>query len=164
MIETTSLELSNSSKRDINSWLKKFPITEKRSAIMPALTIVQKENGGALTEELITAVARYLDVPEAFVYELATFYKMYELGPVGRHKIAVCTNVSCMLCGCNKVALYLKEKLNIDFGEITKDGRFMLQEVECLGVCDGAPAMLVDSKCYTDLTPEKIDSILKGLK
>ena len=164
MIKIINIELSNASKNEINSWLKKFPSEHKRSAIMPALTIVQKENGGALTRELISAVAAYLAVAEAFVYEVATFYDMYTLDKVGKYNIAVCTNVSCLICGCNKIVTYLKHKFGIEFGEITADGKFMLTEAQCLGACDGAPAIQINSKCYKSLTLEELDIILEGLE
>ena len=158
------IELSSSSKREINKWLNKFPDGAKQSAILPALTIVQKENKSNLTKELIIAVAEYLDVASSVVYEAATFYKMYELQPIGKYKIAVCTNVSCMLCNAYNIAAYLKEKLAISFDETTKDGKFYLQEVECIGACDGAPAMLINDKLYSDLTLDKIDTILSKLE
>ena len=158
------IELSSSSKKEINKWLKKFPDGAKHSAIIPALTIVQKENKGSLTKEIIIAVAQYLDVASSVVYEVATFYKMYELEPIGKYKISVCTNISCMLCNAYNIAAYLKEKLAISFGGTTKDGKFSLQEVECLGACDGAPAMLINDKLYFDLTLDKIDSILSKLE
>lgn len=163
MATEEKIELSNASKREINSWLKKFPVVEKRSAIIPALTIVQKENGGSLNQGLITAVAEFLQVPAAAVLEVATFYHMYSLHPVGRHKISVCTNISCTLCGCEENIAHLKTKLGIDFGEVTADQKFGLQEAECLGACDGAPAILVNSECYMDVTPEKLDKILDEL-
>jgi NADH-quinone oxidoreductase subunit E len=97
------------------------------------------------------------------VYEVATFYSMYELKPVGKHKLCVCTNVSCMLCGSDDVVNHLKEKLGIDFGEVTKDGQYSLKEVECLGACVNAPVMQVGEEYYEHLTPEKIDEILAQL-
>ena len=163
MTTFSKIELSDSSKREINTWLKKFPPQEKRSAIIPALTIVQKENGGALTKELIVAVAEFLEVAENAVFEVATFYHMYSLRPAGKHKIAVCTNISCNLCGCDTLVSHLKDKLGIGFGEVTKDQKFDLEEAECLGACDGAPAILVNSECYMEVTPDKLDAILDNL-
>merc|ERR1711964_844838 len=107
-------ELSEKSKIAINLWLERFPVDQKRSAVIPALMIVQKEHSGSLTEELMDAVASYLNLPE-----VETFYSMYELKPVGKHKICVCTNLSCMLCGSDDVMKYLQEKLEINCGEIT---------------------------------------------
>ena len=164
MVKEIAVELSIQAKREINSWLKKFPKQARQSAIIPALTIAQQEHGGTLTKTLIVAVANYLGVAETLVYEVATFYKMYTLDKPAKHKIYVCTNVSCMLCKAYDIATYIKDKLSVEFGEVTKDGLFLLQEVECLGACDGAPAMMVDDKCYNNLTVEKIDRILAAIK
>lgn len=164
MTKELTVVLSMQTKREINSWLKKFPEQAKQSAIIPALTIVQQEYDGTLTEELIFAVANYLGVAESLVYEVATFYKMYTINKPAKHKIYVCTNVSCMLCKAYDIATHIKSKLGVEFGEVTKDGRFLLQEVECLGACDGAPAMMIDAKCYNNLTVEKIDRILGTIK
>lgn len=147
----------------IDHWLTKFPEDQKRSAVIPALMIVQKSNGGWLSESHIEAVAAYLGLPRIAVYEVATFYTLFDLKPVGKHKLFLCTNVSCMLCGSSKIAEHLKQRLNVDFGETTHDGLFTLKEVECLGACGGAPAMQVDETYHENLTPEKIDIILKQL-
>jgi len=155
--------LSKEVRDEIDHWLTKFPEDQKQSAVMPALTAVQNANGGYLTPELMDAVAFYLGMPKIAVYEVATFYSMYEHKPVGKHKICVCTNISCMLCGSQKIVDYLKKKLDIDFGEVTTDGRFSLKEVECLAACVGAPMMQIGDDYYENLTPEKIDSILEGL-
>lgn len=156
-------ELSLAVKAEINSWLKKFPATAAQSAIIPALTIVQREYG-TLTAATITAVANYLEVAEALVYEVATFYKMYTLNKMAKHTICLCTNVSCMLKNVAIIVNHIKKKLAIEFGEVTVDGKFLLKEVECLGACDGAPAMLVDGKCYHRLTVEMVDDILDNLE
>ena len=157
-------ELSSEAKAELDAWLLKFPKGKNHSAIMPGLTFVQNENGGYLTDALMDAVADYLDVPKIAVYEVATFYSMYELKPVGRHKICVCTNVSCMLCGSHTIVNHLQKKLNINFGEITKDGKYSLKEVECLAACGGAPMMQIGDTYYENLTPEKVDDILAGLE
>jgi len=157
-------ELSEKSKIAINLWLERFPVDQKRSAVIPALMIVQKEHSGSLTEELMDAVASYLNLPEIEVYEVATFYSMYELKPVGKHKICVCTNLSCMLCGSDDVMKYLQEKLEINCGEITNDGKFSIKEVECLGACGGAPVLQIGDHYYENLTPDKIDVILQELE
>ncbi len=151
------------SKAEIDQWIRKYPEDQKQSAVMAALRIVQDANGGWLTEELMDAVAEYLEMPKVSVYEVATFYSMYELKPVGRHKICVCTNISCMLCGSDRIVEHLKNKLGIGFGEITEDGRFSLKEVECLGACGGAPMMQIGRQYYENLTPEKVDEILDAL-
>lgn len=153
--------LSKEAKQKIDQELLKFPNDQKQSAVMAALTIVQKENGGWLTTALMDAVANYLDMSKIAVYEVATFYSMYELKPVGKVKIAICTNVSCYLCGSDKIVEYLKQKLGIGFGQVTSDGKFSLKEVECLGSCGTAPMFQIDDNYYENLTPEKIDKILE---
>ncbi len=152
--------LSINAKQEIDRWIAKYPEDHKQSAVMAALRIVQDKNGGWLTNELIEAVADYLDMPVIAVAEVATFYSMYELKPVGRHKICVCTNISCMLCGSDNIVDHLKQKLGIGFGETTADGRFTLKEVECLGACVGAPMMQIDTTYYENLTRESVDRIL----
>jgi NADH-quinone oxidoreductase subunit E len=155
--------LSEESRSKIDAWIAKYPPEQKQSAVMGALRIVQEENGGYLTTELMDAVAEYLEMAPIAVYEVATFYSMYELKPVGKHKICVCTNVSCMLCGSDDIVAHLKQKLNIGFGETTADNKFTLKEVECLGACGGAPMMQIGNKYYENLTSEKIDEILSQL-
>ena len=110
------------------------------------------------------ALAAYLDMAEIAVYEVATFYTMYELQPTGRHKISLCTNISCQLCGSEKIADHIQQKLGIGFGETTDDGKFTLREVECLGACVGAPMLLIDKQYHEHLTPAKVDAILDGVK
>lgn len=155
--------LDSKVRQQIDHWVSKFPQEQKRSAVIPALMIVQKSNGGWLSDAHIDAVAAYLDLSRIAVYEVATFYTLFDLRPVGKYKLFVCTNVSCMLCGSNKIAGHIKQKLNIGFGETTPDGLFTLKEVECLGACGGAPVMQVNETFHENLTPEKIDSILKQL-
>ena len=148
---------------EIDRWISKYPPEHKLSATMPALRIVQESHGGWLTTELMDAVADYLGVPAMAVYEVATFYSMYELKPVGKHKICVCTNISCMLRGSDDVVAHFKNKLGIHLGETTPDNKFTLKEVECLGACGGAPMMQVGTDYHENLTPEKIDEILAKL-
>jgi NADH-quinone oxidoreductase subunit E len=155
--------LSEQSRTEIDAWIAKYPPEQKQSAVMGALSIVQEANGGYLTTELMDAVAEYLEMAPIAVYEVATFYSMYELKPVGKHKICVCTNVSCMLCGSDDIVAHLKQKLNIGFGETTVDNKFTLKEVECLGACGGAPMMQIGKTYYENLTSEKIDDILSQL-
>ncbi|WP_218813475.1 NADH-quinone oxidoreductase subunit NuoE [Rickettsiella endosymbiont of Dermanyssus gallinae] len=155
-----TVTLSESLKADIDTWTKKFPPERRQSAVLPVLTLAQDANQGYLSRELIDAVADYLNMSRVTAYEVATFYSMYELKPVGRHKIGVCTNVSCMLRGCDKIVKHLKDRLQINFGETTADGKFTLKEVECLGACANAPVVHIGQRYYEDLTPKKIDEIL----
>lgn len=151
--------------KEIDRWVSKYPEGKQRSAVVQALTLVQEQNGGWLSEAALNAVADYLNVPPIQVYEVATFYDMYELQPVGQHKIAVCTNLSCQLRGSEEVVAHLKKRLGVGLGETTSDGKFSLREVECMAACDGAPMCQVDDKqCYTHLTPESIDALLEELK
>jgi NADH-quinone oxidoreductase subunit E len=148
---------------EIDAWVAKYPVDQKQSAVMAALRLVQDSNGGYLTTLLMDEIADYLDMPAIAVYEVASFYSMYEHKPVGRHKICVCTNISCMLCGSDEVVAYLKKKLGIGFGQVTDDGKFSLKEVECLGACVGAPMLQIGENYHEHLTPEKIDRILAEL-
>ncbi len=152
--------LSDQQMADIDHWIAKYPADQKQSAVMSALRIVQEAHG-ALTPELMNAVAAYLDMAPIAVYEVATFYTMYEHEPIGRHLINVCTNVSCMLKGSSDVVGHLQKKLGIKLGQTTEDGRFTLREVECLGACIGAPMMQVDKNYHEQLTAESIDSVLE---
>ena len=130
---------------------------------MAALRIAQEANGGYLTTELMDAVADYLDMPRVSAYEVATFYSMYKLEPCGRHKINVCTNISCMLCGSDEVVAHLENKLGIKLGETTADGKYSLKEVECLGACVGGPMLQIGRDYYEKLSPEKLDEIIDKL-
>lgn len=156
--------LSDDSRVQIDRWIAKYPPDQKQSAVMAALTIAQDANGGWLTTDLMDAVADYLEMPPIAVYEVATFYSMYELKPVGRHKICLCTNISCMLCGSEEIAAHLQKKLGVDLGETTPDKKFTLKPVECLGACGGAPMMQIGRNYYENLTPAKVDEILAELK
>ena len=164
MIEAENT-LSAHAREEIDALLKRFPAEQKKSALLGALNIAQHENQGFLTRELMQAVAEYLDLTEIEVYEVASFYSMYELKPVARHNVAVCTNISCMLMGSQSIVDHVENKLGIKLGESTKDGRIYLkQEEECLAACAGGPMMQVDHVYYEDLTPEKVDAILDALK
>ena len=147
----------------IDKWVAKYPPDQKQSAVMAALRIVQEENGGWLTRELMDAVAAYLEMPRIAVYEVATFYSMYEHKPVGRHKICVCNSISCMLNGSEELLAHLQEKLGVGLGEVTPDGRFSIKEVECLGACVGAPTVMIGKTYYENMTPEKLDQLLDEL-
>jgi NADH-quinone oxidoreductase subunit E len=155
--------LSEHVRAEIDGWLARYPEDQSRSAVLAALRAVQHEQG-YLNPEHMDAVAAYLDVPQIAVYEVASFYSMFELKPVGRHTIAVCTNVSCMLCGADDMVRYLEDKLGIMIGQSTPDGRFYLKrEEECLAACCGAPMMQVDHVYYENLSPQRIDEILDAL-
>jgi NADH-quinone oxidoreductase subunit E len=156
--------LSAHVREDIDHWLAKYPEDQKRSALLAALRAVQHEEG-YLSVEQMDAVADYLDIAPIAVYEVASFYSMYELKPVGRHTIAVCDNISCLLRGGDKIVEYIENKLDIRRGESTPDGKFYLKmEEECLAACCGAPMMQVDHVYYENLTPEKVDEILDNLE
>ncbi len=150
----------------IDSWIVKYPADRKQSAVLSALTIVQEECGaGSLTTDLMDAVAAYIEMPEIAVYEVASFYSMYELEPVGRNMISVCTNISCMLCGGEEIVRHVEDKYSVKLGETTADGKFTLKrEEECLAACAGAPMMTVNGHYHEKLTPEIIDSIIEGLE
>jgi NADH-quinone oxidoreductase subunit E len=151
-------------REQIDTWVAKYPEGWQQSACMAALMFVQDMNGGHLTKELMDQVADYLDMPAIAVYEVATFYSMYEHKPVGRHKICLCTNVSCMSNGSDNILEHLSNRLGIGFGQVTGDGKFSLKEVECLGACGGAPMMQIGHTYYENLTPELVDQILDGLE
>ena len=156
--------LSNHVRQEIDHWVAKFPEGRQRSAVIGALQAAQHENQGYLTKDLMDAVAEYLGLPPIQVYEIATFYSMFETKPVGRHCISVCTNISCMLCGSDQIVTYLEKKLGTKLGDSTKDGKFYLKrEEECLAACCGAPMMMVDHIYHENLTPRKIDEILDEL-
>jgi NADH-quinone oxidoreductase subunit E len=159
-----SAKLSDHVREEIDQWVAKFPPDRKRSAVISALHAVQHENHGFLTTDLMDAVAEYLSLPNIFVYEVASFYSMFETKPVGRHHISVCTNISCMLRGSQEVVDYVEKKLGIKTGESTPDGRIYLKrEEECLAACTGAPMMMVDHVFHENLTPPVIDKILDEL-
>lgn len=160
MTEILSLELKNA----IDKWVVKYPPEQKRSALSPALMLVQEAHQGFLTPELIKAVADYLEQPTIAAFEVASFYSMFEHEPVGRHKLCVCTNVACMLRDSDKIVDHLQKRLDIGLGETTEDGKITLKEVECLGACIDAPVMQIGDKYYRRLTPESIDQLLENLE
>jgi NADH-quinone oxidoreductase subunit E len=165
MSQTESSRLSAQVCAEIDRWLAKYPVDQKRSAVLAALRELQHENGGHLTIALMDAVADYLELPPVAVYEVASFYSMFELKPVGRHSISVCTNVSCMLRGADGIVEHLERKLGVKTGESTPDGKFYLKkEEECLAACVRAPMMQINHVYYENLTPEKVDRILDSLE
>jgi NADH-quinone oxidoreductase subunit E len=152
--------LSEHVREEIDHWVAKFPPDRKRSAVIAALRAAQHDVG-YLSRESMDAVADYLGLPKIQVYEVATFYSMFETRPVGRHHISVCTNISCMLCGGDELLAHVEKRLGIKVGESTADGRFYLKrEEECLAACNNAPMMMVDHVYFENLTPEKVDEIL----
>ena len=157
--------LNAESRATIDAWLTKFPAEQKQSAVLAALQAAQHQNGGWVTRELMDAVADYLDMPKIRVYEVGSFYSMIELQPVGRNMVAVCTNLSCMLCGSETIVEHVEKKLGIKLGETTADGRITLKlEEECLAACSAGPMMTVNGHYHENLTPEKVDEILDGLE
>jgi NADH-quinone oxidoreductase subunit E len=155
--------ISLETRQKIDLWLKKFPPTQKQSAVLYALKLVQADNQGWLSEAALNAVAHYLDLPKIAVYEVATFYSQFELKPVGKHVLSICTNVSCMLNGVEDIVAHLKKRLNIGLGETTPDGLITLKPVECLAACQEAPMLQYREKNHACLTPEKIDRLLAEL-
>ncbi len=155
--------LSPESLAKIDQEIAKYPPEHKQSAVMAALHIAQDEHGW-LSVTLMDFIAGLLGMRPIQVYEVASFYSMYDLEPVGRHKIAVCTNISCLLRGSDDVVAHLRARLGVGLGETTADGRFTLKEVECLAACGGAPMFQIDKTYYENLTPDRIDEILAGLE
>lgn len=155
--------LSSESLKKIDHEIAKYPTDQKQSAVMSALAIAQDEKGW-LANETMDFIAGYLGMPAIAVYEVASFYNMYNLKPVGKYKITVCTNLPCALSGGNDTATYLKKKLGIGFNETTADGNFTLKEGECMGACGDAPVMLVNNKRMCSfMSDEKIDQLLSEL-
>jgi len=157
--------LSAEVRKEIDRWVAKFPPGRQRSAVIGALHAVQHENGGYLTVELLDAVAAYLGLAPVQVFEVASFYSMFETKPVGRHSVSVCTNISCMLCGGDQLLAHVEKHLGIKVGESTPDGRIYLkQEEECLAACTGAPMMMVDHVYHENVTPARANEILDALE
>ena len=156
--------LSAVSKQKIDRELTKYPADQKQSAVMSALAIAQDEHGW-LPNELMDEVAQYLGMPSIAVYEVATFYNMYNLQPNAKHKITVCTNLPCALSGSVDAAEYLKKILGVDWKEKTVDGKYMLVEGECMGACGDAPVLLVNNKRMCSfMSNEKLDRLIEELK
>lgn len=151
--------MSAEGMQDIDHWIAKYPADQRQSAVMSSLRIVQDEHH-YLTTELMDAIAEYLEMPAIAVYEVASFYTMYEHKPVGKHLISVCTNISCKLRNSDKIMSQLQTSLGIKCGETTEDGRFTLRAVECLGACVNAPMMQIDKNYHENLTTESIDAVL----
>jgi NADH-quinone oxidoreductase subunit E len=157
--------LSDHTRLEIDRWIAKFPEGRQRSAVIAALRAAQHQNHGYLTPALMDAVAAYLSLPPIQVYEVASFYSMFETRPVGRLHVSVCTNITCMLCGSDRIVAHIENRLGVKTGESTPDGKFYLKrEEECLAACNNAPMMMIDHVYYENLTPEKVDQVLESLK
>ena len=157
--------LSEHTRHEIDGWIAKFPAGKQRSALLAALRAAQHQNQGYLTTPLMDAVAEYLSLPPIQVYEVASFYSMFETKPAGRLHVSVCTNIACMLCGSDKIVEHIEKRLGIKTGESTPDGKYFLKrEEECLAACNNAPMMMIDHVYYENLTPEKVDQVLESLK
>jgi NADH-quinone oxidoreductase subunit E len=157
--------LSAHVREEVDRWVAKFPEGRQRSAVIGALHAAQHENGGHLTPEIMTAVAEYLGLPPIQVFEVASFYSMFETKPVGRHSVSVCTNISCMLRGGDDMLAHVEKRLGITAGQSTPDGKFYLKvEEECLAACCGAPMLMIDHVYHENLTPKAIDEILEAVK
>ncbi|HYN79477.1 MAG TPA: NAD(P)H-dependent oxidoreductase subunit E [Lamprocystis sp. (in: g-proteobacteria)] len=148
----------------IDAEIAKYPSEWRQSAVMAALTLVQDHNGGWLSQALMDGVAAYLDMPEVAVYEVASFYGMYDLTPTARHKVCVCNSISCLLNGSEELIHHVEHKYQVKPGETTADGRFTFKEVECLGACRDAPAVLIGKTYYERLSPAALDALIAGLK
>lgn len=158
--EPTAALLTPTVCEAIDRWIAKYPPDRQQSALLPALAIAQKANGGWLSEAWIKAIADYLQLSLIAVYEVVTFYTMFRTQPAGRHRIDVCTNISCKLNGADEIVAHLQKRLGIALGQTTPDGQFSLQAVECLAACTQAPMMMFDEHYHEHLTPEKIDALL----
>lgn len=155
--------LSDEAKAKIESWVLKYPADQRQSGVLYALKVAQEEHKGYLTENLMDAVADFLNMPRIAVYEVASFYTLFELNPVGKHVISICTNISCMLCGCEELIDHCKKKWGIGLNETTADGLFTLKEVECLAACSGAPVLELKGKYYENVNLKVLDTLLEEL-
>jgi len=158
-------KLEDKTRKIIDHWVSKFPPEHKRSALIQALIAAQDQNGGWLDREIVEAVAAYLDLPPVWAHEVASFYSMFHLKEVGRHKVNICTNISCWLNGAEDIVGHVEKKLGVRLGETTTDGRITLvREEECLAACCGAPMMVVDGHYHENLDLESVDALLDGLE
>lgn len=155
--------MSNFVEDRMDYWVFKFVDNKKQSAVLAALRFAQKENGGFLSVALMDEIAEYLSIPKMSVYEVASFYSMYELKQNGKYKICICTNISCMLAGSGKLIDYIKLKLGVGFNEVTLDKKFYIKEVECLASCAGAPVIQIGTSYYENITIEKLNNIITEL-
>lgn len=156
--------LNEHTRHEIEHWLTKFPADRRRSATIAALRAAQEQNHGHLTDELITAVANYLKIPQTWAYEVASFYSQFHIGACGRNKVSICTNISCWLNGAQELVEHVEKRFDIKLGGSTADGRIhLVDEEECLAACVRAPMMTVNGHFHEYLTVEKVDAILDGL-
>jgi NADH-quinone oxidoreductase subunit E len=153
--------LPDDAKREIDALRPRYPTT--RALLLPALHVAQRVNGGWLPEAAIEAVAGHLGLAAADVLGVVSFYDLYHQSPVGRHRIRVCTNLSCALRGAHQIMAALRQELGVESGEVTPDGRCSFVEFECLGSCDTAPMMMVDDRYHENLTPRRARDIVRGL-
>ena len=157
--------LTEKTRETIDHWVAKFPADKKRSALIQALMAAQVQNGGWITAELTEAVADYLELPPVWAHEVVSFYSMFFTEPVGRHKVNICTNISCWLNGADELVAHAEKKLGVKLGGTTGDGRITLvREEECLAGCCGAPMAVVDGHYKEHLDIEKLDALLDGLE
>ena len=157
--------LSADTRARIDHWASKFPPERKRSALIQALLAAQDQNGGWINKDYINAVSDYMDLPPVWAYEIASFYSMFDQKPVGRHKVNICTNISCWLNGAEDIVSHVENKLGVSLGETTPDQRItLIVEEECLAACCGAPMMVVDGHYHENLDPQRVDEILDGLE
>jgi NADH-quinone oxidoreductase subunit E len=156
--------LDADTRAKIDHWAAKFPPEHKRSALIQGLLAAQEQNGGWVSQDMIEAVADYLEVPPVWAYEVVSFYSMFDNKPVGKHKVNICTNISCWLNGAEDLVSHVEKKLGVKMGETTADNRItLIVEEECLAACCGAPMMVVDGHYHENLDSDKIDQILDGL-
>jgi len=157
--------LSEQTRATIDHWVAKFPPDKKRSALIQSLLAAQEQNGGWITPELTESVAQYLELPPVWAHEVVSFYSMFFTKPVGRHKVNICTNISCWLNGAEDMVAHAEKKLGVKLGGTSEDGRITLvREEECLAGCCGAPMMVVDGHYHENLDLEQLDAILDGLE
>lgn len=157
--------LTNELTVKIDQHLEKYPADQRQSALIPVLHMLQEENGGHLTKQILQEVAEYIQIPAISALEAASFYSMFELEPVGKHVISICTNVSCMLRGAEKIVAKMEKHLGIKMGETTADGLYTMRvEEECLAACSSGPVMTINGTYHEKLTPESAVEIIKGLK
>ncbi|MGD8346912.1 MAG: NADH-quinone oxidoreductase subunit NuoE [Lysobacterales bacterium] len=157
--------LSEKTRNTIDAWVAKFPADKKRSALIQSLLAAQEQNGGWITQELTEAVADYLELPTVWAHEVVSFYSMFFTEPVGRHKVNICTNISCWLNGADGLVAHAEKKLGVKLGETTEDGRITLvREEECLAGCCGAPMAVVDGHYKENLDIDALDALLDSLE